>query len=76
MKNTLVIITPPHDSRVICKDSAGTTVLILDAEDQKRMQLADLESSNPDDLFTYANHLLGECYNAYLTALRFEVALA
>lgn len=74
MKNTLVIIQAPADlSQIVCKDGAGRTVLILDDQDLKRMPLADLEPSNPDDVFTYANHLLGDCYNAFLPATKFEV---
>jgi hypothetical protein len=74
MRNTLVIIQAPDNlAQIVCKDSAGQTVLILDEEDIKRMPLADLEPSNPDDVFAYANHLLGECFNAYLPATKFDV---
>lgn len=48
-----------------CKDAKGTVLLILIEEDVKRMYLADLEPSNDDDLFTYANHLLGGRFTAY-----------
>ena len=48
---------------ITCRNSAGDIVLTLDAEagghDCKAMETAGLEPANDEDVFTYANHLLG-----------------
>lgn len=62
------ILTIEHGGAdvITCYDAKRNVVLILQGEvDVKPMEAADLDPYNDDDLFTYANHLLGGRFAGY-----------
>lgn len=60
---------PNFLQQIFCKSESGETLLILEGSqgsiDCRAMELADLEPSNEDDVFAYANHLLGDRFENY-----------
>lgn len=43
----------------------GSILLLLDLKDAERMTVAGMDPENDDDLFQYANHLLGNQFSDF-----------
>ncbi|MEP2668957.1 MAG: hypothetical protein ABJH04_08175 [Cyclobacteriaceae bacterium] len=60
---------PKNDPIVICSNEEGERVLTLVAmagsDDVKAMEAAALEPGNDEDVFAYANKLLGNSYDSF-----------
>lgn len=55
---------------VLCRDQQGHVLIALDAgagsHDSKAMEVGGLEPSNDEDVFAYANHLLGNAFQSFI----------
>ncbi len=66
-KRNNILILEHQDREVVVKDERnGRVLLLLDLKDQERMNLAGLNADKDDDLFEYANHLLGNKFREFI----------